>query len=231
MLKIVVVDDQQRFAQSVAYKLNQEKDIEVVGVGHDGEDAVTLVEATQPDMLLTDLEMRSMHGDEAIRLIRRTNRVVTIMVFSRHADATHLRSAFDAGANGYVLKGETLGGRVLDSIVLSVREAMEGRFSIPVSAATIIHAEFQEAKQLKEQLQMQRQLYDRLTRAEFGVLTRLDQTNAQIAQEMSVSVETVKSQVASLMKELRHLGITSRDEAVDYARRAGLIDARPEQPE
>jgi two-component system response regulator DesR len=104
VIRVVVAEDQSMVLGALAALLEIEGDIEVVGRARDGKEAVDLVIAQQPDVLLTDIEMPQLSGLEvAAELTRRAlpTRVIILTTFAR---AGYLRRALDAGASGYLLK-------------------------------------------------------------------------------------------------------------------------------
>jgi two-component system response regulator DesR len=103
-IRVVIAEDQKMILGALAALLETEGDIQVVGLAHQGEEAVQLVLDSRPDVLITDIEMPQMTGLElAAELQRRSlhTKVITLTTFAR---AGYLRRAMDAGALGYLLK-------------------------------------------------------------------------------------------------------------------------------
>jgi two-component system response regulator DesR len=104
VIRVIVAEDQSMVLGALAALLEIDKDIDVVAQARDGREALDLVIAEQPDVLVTDIEMPHMSGLEvAAELARRSipTRVVILTTFAR---AGYLRRALDAGATGYLLK-------------------------------------------------------------------------------------------------------------------------------
>jgi len=184
-----------------------------VGGGKNGEEAIDLVHEHLLDVLLTDLNMPVMDGLTAIRAIKQEYPNVEICVLTVHADDEHLFEALKAGAKGYLLKDATP-----DEVVEAVRTVAHGGAVLYAPLATRVLAEFQRLTQQKDDLQ---RLFSQLTRRELECLGLLadGKTNRQIADELFLSLKTVKTHVGNI---LRKLEVNSRTEAAILAVQSGL---------
>ncbi|HEX9695791.1 MAG TPA: HD domain-containing phosphohydrolase [Actinomycetota bacterium] len=139
-LRVVVTDDQSHMRVMLTHALSTGDEFDVVGQAADGGQAVELVEAMRPDVLLIDLAMPNMDGFEAIRRIRRRGNRVRILVLTSNGDRTSIAQAMECGADGYVLKGAGVeeirvalrdvaaGGAVLGPAI--AREVVDGFLSL-----------------------------------------------------------------------------------------------------
>jgi two-component system response regulator DesR len=115
MIRVVIAEDQSMVIGALAALLDIERDIEVVGQAHNGREALQMVRALAPDIVLTDIEMPEMTGLDlalAIRAEQARSRVVILTTFARPG---YLRRALDAGASGYLLK-DAPSDRLADAI-------------------------------------------------------------------------------------------------------------------
>jgi DNA-binding NarL/FixJ family response regulator len=210
VIRIVVVDDDDLVRSGLAAILDLEPDVEVVGQGADGVDVPALVERSRPDVVLMDVRMPRIDGIAATaRLTDRPDgpAVVVITTFESD-DAVH--DALLAGARGFVLKRarpEELLAAVrtvarTDSLVFP--EAIR---RVTASRGTTIEPAWAH----------------RLTPRERDVLTHVarGQTNAEIAELLMISVETVKSHLRSLLAKS---GSRHRTELVVRCYEAGILD-------
>src|SRR5437867_2612653 len=117
----LIVDDHRTFGEALHIAMDQEKDVRVVGVATSGEEAVSLAESQQPDVVLMDVEMPGMDGIEAIRKVKAVDPNARIVVVSAHQEELILARAVEAGASGFLSK-ET----ALSELVASVRLAFQG---------------------------------------------------------------------------------------------------------
>ena len=104
-LRVVVSDDQPHMRQMLSKALSIGTEFSVVGEACDGAEAVDMVAALRPDVLLIDLAMPNVNGIEAIRRIRAAGNAVPALVLTSNGDRASIAHAMEAGADGYVLKG------------------------------------------------------------------------------------------------------------------------------
>ena len=103
-IKILIADDQRLFRQGLRSLLEQEDDLIVVGEAADGQDAFTLAQKTNPDIILMDVEMPKLDGIKATEMILERNRGVRILMLSVYNEDERVVAALRAGASGYILK-------------------------------------------------------------------------------------------------------------------------------
>jgi DNA-binding NarL/FixJ family response regulator len=210
MIRIVVVDDDDLVRSGLAAILDLEPDIEVVGQGIDGVDVPALVAQSRPDVVLMDVRMPRVDGIGATaRLTERPDSPAVVVITTFESDDA-VCDALLAGARGFVLKRarpEELLAAVrtvarTDSLVFpnAIRR-------IATTRRTTIKATWAH----------------RLTARERDVLTHVarGQTNAEIAESLVVSVETVKSHLRSLLAKS---GSRHRTELVVRCYEAGILD-------
>lgn len=118
---VLVVDDHVVVREGLRAALAEYDDLAVCGTAEDGAAAVTLVEQLSPDLVLMDLAMPTMDGLEATRQILELRPGTGVVVLSAFADRDHIRDALDAGARGYVVKGEPV-----ETIVEAIRSVRRG---------------------------------------------------------------------------------------------------------
>jgi len=103
-LRTLLVDDNQAFLTLSKHLLASLPQIEIIGMGHDGFDAVRLAEELHPDLIILDLVMPGMGGLQATRLIKAQDQPPQIVIASYYDDAEHREHAAAAGADGFVGK-------------------------------------------------------------------------------------------------------------------------------
>ena len=104
MIRVVIAEDQAMVLGALAALLEIQTDLEVVGRALDGREALELVAAQSPDVLLTDIEMPEMTGLEVAAEVARRRLPTRVIILTTFARAGYLRRALDAGASGYLLK-------------------------------------------------------------------------------------------------------------------------------
>lgn len=115
MIRVVVAEDQAMIAGALAALLAIERDIEVVGVAHDGRRALDLARTLKPDVLLADIEMPHMTGLELAAAVRADVGGARVAILTTFARPGYLRRALDAGASAYLLK-DAPASRLADAI-------------------------------------------------------------------------------------------------------------------
>ncbi|MDJ0567462.1 MAG: response regulator [Pleurocapsa sp. MO_192.B19] len=107
MINILLVDDQALLCEVLKTWLDVEEDIHVVGVAHNGQQAIEKVEELQPDIVLMDIDMPQMDGLNAAKIIGKHFPKVKVIFLSGHDDDAYLGKSLRAGAKGYLLKNTT----------------------------------------------------------------------------------------------------------------------------
>lgn len=212
MIVVVIADDHELVRRGTAMLLRSERDIDVIGEGADGAEALRLVEQHRPDVLIVDIEMPGLPGLEVIPRVRRSVPQTRVIVLSMHASESYVAQALRDGAAGFVLKSAPS-----SDVVRAVREVAAGRrfLSAPLSDQAIeIYLRKLESAALD--------VYDTLTAREREVLllAARGKTNAEIAEQLFISTRTVESHRANLT---RKLGLKTHTDLVLFAVRRGLI--------
>ena len=105
-IRVVIVDDHTGVRTGIRYLLGKAKDIDVVGEGANGVEAVELASTYKPDIMLLDVELPVMRGDEAVRLIRGKHPEVKVLAVSSYSDRQYILEMMANGAAGYITKDE-----------------------------------------------------------------------------------------------------------------------------
>jgi DNA-binding NarL/FixJ family response regulator len=121
MTTIILADDHKIVRQGVRTLLEYEPDFDIVGEANDGAEALSLLERTTPDVLVTDLSMPGLTGIELAEEIRRRKLPTKVIILSMHGDELYVMKALACGASGYVLKESGV-----EHTVSAIREALAG---------------------------------------------------------------------------------------------------------
>ena len=122
LISILLADDHKIVRQGVRALLEYEPDLEIVGEASDGAEALALLDALRPDILVTDLSMPAYNGIELAAKIRMHGWLTKVVLLSMHGDEPYLVAAFNNGASAYVLKESGV-----EHAVMAIREALAGR--------------------------------------------------------------------------------------------------------
>ena len=215
--RVVVADDQPVICAGFAALLDAQPDLEVVGTAANGRELVALVDEHLPDVALVDVRMPELDGIEATRLITRDHETRVLILTTFDLDA-YVYDAIRAGASGFLLKDVTA-ARLVDG----VRMVAEGSMLLGPAVSRRLVADFATGARRPATAEAHDPGHDSaLSPREHEVLLQLarGRSNAEIAEALTISVETVKSHVAEVLREL---GLRDRIQAVVYAYERGLV--------
>jgi DNA-binding NarL/FixJ family response regulator len=219
-VRILIVDDHVLFRVGIAQILSKEQDLEVVGEAEDARTAMDAALETSPNIILMDLSLPSPGGIETTQRIKRELPSVSIIVLAVQEDEDALFDAIKAGAAAFILKDVSP-----DDLVQIIRRVGNGEylindkvFSQPAVASRVLK-EFRELAVYGQEAQP---IFAPLSPREVEILDNIAQgmTNKQVAYTLSISEQTVKNHMSSI---LRKLSVNDRTQAVVYAMRQGWI--------
>lgn len=209
-LRLVLADDEPLVLDGLRVILDAQADLEVAAVAADGVQALTLARELRPDVLLVDLHMPGLDGADVARRVAAELPAIRTLVLTTFAGDEHVARALAAGAHGYVLKRSTPA-----ELVHAVRlVAGGGTLVLPEGYRARLAAAAAPATQHAAAL-------ERLTEREREVLVLLarGRTNAEIAAELFLGRETVKTHVSAVLTKL---GARDRTQAVVIAYESGF---------
>jgi len=219
-IRVVIADDQTLITQSFKILLETKaEDIDVVGLAHDGREAVALVRELQPDVVLLDVRMPVLDGIEAAKEIHRMESRVKVIMLTTFDDDTYLNGAISAGAAGYLLKDIST-----DELISSIRAASCGAVLVsPTVARRLFRTGGASGEQQGHKPDEETQaILASLSSREIETLRLLvlGLENKQIADRLHVAEQTVKNNVSVIYTKL---GVGSRKDARSFALRSRLI--------
>ena len=239
--RLLIAEDHALVREGLRAMLANEQDLTVVGEAENGLEVVEACRALEPDLVLMDVRMPKMDGLEATRAIKEAHPTVSILVVTTHRDPDYLMEAVRAGAAGYVLK-ESSKRELLDA----VRRVLGGEVTLDGGLAARLITRFSEepARNTGESVPRtapggpggrreegrdggtaSERLSGLLSNREVEALRLMPvgKTNRQIAQDLIVSLSTVKTHVQRIIKKL---GVSDRTQASVRAMEMGLLPER-----
>jgi len=211
-IKIIVVDDHKLFRQGLIGLMRANDDlVEVIGEAASGEEAIQLAHQLRPDVILMDIQMPDGDGLEATRQIRQSLPEIAVVMLTASELDEHLYEAVRLGAAGYLLKDldatelfDLLAGVMRDEVAMT--RAMASRL-LKIMANGGSRAANTDSE---------------LTEREIEVLRLLAQgaSNPQIAEELVITVNTVKSHISHILAKLQ---VDNRTQAAAYAVQKGIV--------
>jgi len=191
MISVVVVEDHHLVRQGIIKLLESANDLNVVGEGDNGAQAITLAKSLRPDVMILDLTMPQVDGFQALTEIRKLELRPKIVVLSMHADPGMIRQALQGGALGYVIKQS-----VADELIAAVRAAKNGSIYLSSGISGVLANDFF--------TESPKNLLDRLSPREREVVSGIVEgySTRQIAESLRTSVKTVEKQRRDAMRKL-----------------------------
>lgn len=211
-LRVVIVDDHQMFRQGIRSCLEQEEDIQVVGETASAEEALVVIEQTNPAIVILDIRLPDMSGIQLARLLRKSRPELKILILSAYDFDQYVRAAGRAGIQGYLLKDSPQ-----EELVRALRDIADGGAVLPPKIASKFMQNY-----ASESGALSDRKPDELTLREIEVVELLYQglRNNEIADRLSISPRTVEVHVGNIMSKL---GANSRADAARIASRENLI--------
>ncbi len=211
-IRVFLADDHRLVREGIAMLINGAADMEVVGQCGDGLKVVGEVLATKPQVVALDLTMPGMNGLDICRQLQRKVKDVNVLVLTMHTDEEFIVRALENGASGYLVKEAAA-----DQLAEAVRTVSRGELylgpRVPKSVLRRLTAGSREDP------------YNKLTARERQVLQLIAEgkTNRQAAEVLELSVKTVDTHRAHLM---RKLNIHDQTTLVKFALKRGLVQLR-----
>ncbi len=213
MIKILICDDQDLVCEGLKGILSTDPEMKIIGVANDGAEALELIPACPPDLVLMDLKMPIMNGVQATRQIRQSYPQVQILVLTTYDADEWVFDAIRAGARGYLLKDTPR-----DRLIASIKEAAAGKTPVDPSVAGKLFAHVTQQTAIPDTT-----ITAQLSEREKEVLGLLGKglSNAEIAARIYLSEGTVRNYVSSIFEKL---GVEDRTQAAVLAIRCGLAN-------
>jgi DNA-binding NarL/FixJ family response regulator len=210
-IRVLLADDHTLVRAGIRALLDKLPDVQVVAEATDGRDALSLVKAHQPHLVLMDIAMPGLNGLEATRRMVKEFPNISVLILSMHVSEEYVWQALRAGAAGYLLKGAELA-----ELALAIKAVARGEtyLSPPISKQVI--------RDYVRRVGGEETLLERLTPRQREILQLIAEgaTTKAIAETLHLSVKTVETHRAQLMERL---GIHDVAGLVRYAVKIGLV--------
>lgn len=205
-IRVTLVDDHEMVRLGLKSFLNLQPDVEVVGEAGNGLDGINLALELKPDVVVMDLVMPEMSGVEATLKLLEEWKEAKILVLTSYLDNEKIYPVIEVGAKGYMLKTSSAA-----EILNAIQKVARGELAIETEVDKKIKAH-----------DMQPELHDDLTARERDILRLLAKgyDNQTIADELFISLKTVKTHVSNILAKLE---VDDRTQAVVYAFKHHLV--------
>ncbi len=216
-IRVVIADDHCVVRDGLCYLLGQEPDVEIAGEAGDGRQTVDVVAATRPDVLLLDLYMPGLDGHAVLAALHDAPHRPAVVVLTSATDDEHLVRAVHAGATSYLLKTAPA-----EDVIAAVRDAAAGTASLSPELLTRLTQALRRPPPpdpLQPLSPREREVLRLIARGH---------SNRQIARELAIGEQTVKTHVRSILTKL---GLQDRLQAAIFALRHQPVAANSNRAE
>ena len=212
-ISVLLAEDHTMFRQGVR-RLVEEESIEVVGEVSNGQEAISQAIELTPDVVIMDISMPIMRGIEATTRIKKDVPGTKVIILTIHNDENYLFGALDAGADGYVVKGDDV-----NILFQAVETVMNGEFFLSSEVPPDAMEKYEKLKKSGKPTDE----FSRLTNREREILQLIAEgyTSKRIGEKKFISVKTVENHRANIMNKL---DIHETAGLVRYAIQIGLVD-------
>jgi NarL family two-component system response regulator LiaR len=204
-IRVVIADDHRVVREGLCYLLGQESGVEVAGEAGDGRQTIDVVAATRPDVLLLDLYMPELDGHAVLAALHDTPHPPAVVMLTSATDDEHLVRAMHAGATSYLLKTASA-----EHVIAAVRAAATGTASLSPELVTRLTRALRRPPPpdpLRPLSPREREVLQLIARGH---------SNRQIARDLVIGEQTVKTHVRSILTKL---GLQDRVQAAIFALR------------
>lgn len=205
-IRVIIVDDHALIREGIKKLLELEKEIEIVAVAQDGEDAIEKVSKYKPDVVLLDINMPKMNGIECLKIIKSKFSKTKVIMLTIHEDSEYLIKTINIGAEGYVLKDADV-----SSLIKAIQKVVSGDIYIHPTLSSVLVKAYKRKEDDDED-----DLIAGLTRREYEVISLISKgyNNKEIGQELFISEKTVKNHVSNIFKKIN---VNDRTQAALFA--------------
>ncbi|WP_341531730.1 response regulator transcription factor (plasmid) [Nostoc sp. UHCC 0302] len=211
MIRLVIIEDEELIRLGITTAINQQPDMQMVGIARTGNEGVKLVEELTPDVVLVDIGLPDISGVEVIKQIKANTNNIKIVVLSSHYSQSIVQSALNAGANSYILKKNNI-PLILEAIKTTFYDS-KSFFDPDISR----HNFFSQQKIKGKTYQ------DHLSTTEIQIISLMAAgfSNKLIAEQLFITESTVKGHINKIFAKL---DVSDRVNALIEASKLGYIE-------
>ena len=218
MIKVLIVDDQELFRESLKVVLSVSDNIRVTDAVSGVAQALKSAEQDRPDVVLMDMRMPGTDGVEGTRLFKKRWPEIKIIVLTTFDDDDYIFGALKNGASSYLLKGSSI-----SKLSESIRIAYEDGAIITPAVATKVINQFSQMAQGSSRLQVDKAAVKDISKSEWQIIQTVGSgmSNKEIAQELSLSEGTVRNSISNILFKL---GLRDRTQLAIWAVQKGAVN-------
>jgi two-component system, NarL family, response regulator NreC len=214
-VRILLADDHKVVRQGTRALLSAVPEWEIVGEADNGRDAVSLTAELKPDIVILDISMPELNGLDATRQIKKKSPETEVLIFTGQETEELVHDVFDSGARSYIMKTDAA-----DHLIDAIKALSEHKHFFTSRISEIVFARYIQEKGTLEGAPEKSRITDR--EREIVQLLAEGKSSKEIATILGISVRTVETHRAAIMKKL---GLKSFSELIRYAVRNKIIEA------
>ena len=214
-IRIAIIDDQTLMRDGLKTILDLEEDMEVVATAANGREGYEIIKKHKPDVVLMDIRMPELNGVETTKLVKKDYPETVVIILTTFDDDDYIVEALCHGASGYLLKD--MHG---DKLIQSIRDAYDGSMMIPSNIAIKLASKISNMSSKSMYEGQNINDYDLTEREkDIGCLLIKGYTNKEIANELFISVGTVKNYITNVYSKI---GVSNRTAAVLFLKKLNI---------
>ena len=214
-LRILLADDHKVVRQGTRALLSTVPEWKIVGEADNGRDAVSLTAELKPDIVILDIGMPELNGLDATRQIKKKLPETEVLIFTGQETEELVHDVFDSGARSYIMKTDAA-----DHLIDALKALSEHKHFFTSRISEIVFARYIQGKKTVEGAAEKSRITDR--EREIVQLLAEGKSSKEIATMLGISVRTVETHRAAIMKKL---GLKSFSELIRYAIRNKIVEA------
>jgi len=214
-LRILLADDHKVVRHGTRALLSKMPEWEIVGEVDNGRDAVSLTEKLKPDIVILDIGMPQLNGLDATRQIKKISPETEVLIFTANEAEEMVHDVFDSGARSYIMKTD-----VADHLIEALKALAQHKHFFTSRISEIVFSRYINGKNPLGSAPEKRSITDR--EREIVQLLAEGKSSKEIAAILGISVRTVETHRAAIMKKL---GLRSFSELIRYAIRNKIVEA------
>lgn len=218
---VVVVDDQEIVRKGICALLESTNQIHLIGEAANGKDALVIINALHPDVVLLDIMMPEMDGFDTLKSLREKDTSTRVLILSMYSEEAYALKAHALGANGYILKNAGV-----NMLMEGIERIMAGDEFFPELRVELDHIK---PPMTSESFEKMKIIWSTLTDRERQIVEMASEglMNKEIADKLGISVRTVEVHVYNFMKKL---GLRNRTELIKFTLDNRLIFTLNKKP-
>ncbi|MYW23091.1 response regulator [Bacillus thuringiensis] len=207
-IKLLLVEDHHIVRRGLVFFLKTREEFEIIGEAENGKEALHFVQKERPDVVLMDVSMPKMDGIEATKRLKQYDEMIKVLILSSFSEQDYVIPALEAGADGYQLKEVQP-----EQLVASIIAVHQGNANFHPKVTPALMGRTAVKKEIENPFSM-------LTKREQEVLREIakGRSNKEIAAELHITEQTVKTHVSNVLAKLE---VDDRTQAALYAVKHG----------